>query len=132
VTTLRAAAIVTWAYAAGFGLSTIPVALYLKQRGRLPTFFDLFEMYGGPWSGRVSNGTLVLRLVAFLVVAALVAWAAWLVWNGSRTGAILILALLPVEVVFWIGFALPIPWVLGAARIILLLLGWKSLSAGSA
>jgi hypothetical protein len=130
VTTLRAAAIVTWVYAAGFGLSAIPVAVYLRQRGRLPTFFDMFEMYGGPLSARVSRGTLELLLISFLVVALVVAWTAWLVWSGSKTGAILALALIPIEIVFWIGFALPIPWLLGAARVILLVLGWKSLSRG--
>ena len=125
---LRATAIVTWIYAAGFGLSTIPVAIYLRQRGRLPTFFDMFEMYGGPWSARASQGTFELLLIAFLVVMLIVAWTAWLVWNGSTTGAILALALIAIEIVFWIGFALPIPWLLGAARVVLLLLGWKSLS----
>jgi hypothetical protein len=59
-------------------------------------------------------------LIAFLIVALAVAWAAWLVWKGSRVGGILALVLLPVEAVFWIGFALPIPWVLGAARAVLL------------
>jgi hypothetical protein len=44
----RIAAVLTWVYAAGFGISTIPVALYLARRGTLPTFFGLFEMYGGP------------------------------------------------------------------------------------
>jgi len=52
----RIAAVLTWVYAAGFGISTIPVALYLAQRGTLPTFFGLFEMYGGPWSSRFSRG----------------------------------------------------------------------------
>ena len=130
MTTLRAAAIVTWVYAAGFGLSAIPVAAYLRQRGRLPTFFDMFETYGGPWSARVSNGTFELLLIGFLVLMLIVAWFAWLVWNGSRTGAILALATIPIEAVFWFGFALPIPWLLGAARVALLLLGWKALSRG--
>ena len=119
-----------WFYAAGFGLSTIPVAIYLRQQGSLPSFFGLFEMYGGPWSARLADDAFVLRLIAFLVVLLVVAWAAWLVWNGSKAGAVLSLALLPIEAVFWLGFALPIPWVLGAARVILLLLGWKSLSRG--
>jgi hypothetical protein len=130
VTTLRAAAIVTWGYAAGFGLSAIPVAIYLQQRGHLPSFFGLFDMYGGPWSARLLDDAFVLRLIAFLTVTLVVAWAAWLVWNGSQAGAILALALLPIEAVFWLGFALPIPWLLGAARVILLLLGWKALSRG--
>ena len=119
-----------WFYVAGFGLFTIPVAIYLQQRGRLPSFFGLFDMYGGPWSARLLNDALVFRLIAFLGVTLIVAWAAWLVWKGSKAGAVLSLALLPIEAVFWLGFALPIPWVLGAARVVLLLLGWKSLSRG--
>jgi hypothetical protein len=130
VTNLRGAAILMWAYAAGFGLSTIPVAIFLQQRGRLPSFFGLFDMYGGPWSTRLLDDAFVLRLIAFLVVMLVVAWAAWLVWNGSKAGAVLSLALLPIEAIFWLGFALPIPWLLGAARIVLVLLGWKALSRG--
>ena len=123
----RIAAIVTWIYAAGFGLSTIPVAVYLLQRDRLPTFFGLFEMYGGPWSGRVTHASFAVLLMAFLVVNAVVAWAAWLLWGGSRSGAILSLALLPVEGVFWVGFALPIPWLVGVARVVLIVIAWRSL-----
>ena len=52
----------------------------------------------------------------------------WLVWNGSRAGAMLSLALLPVEAVFWLGFALPIPWMFGVARVAFLALAWKSLN----
>jgi hypothetical protein len=122
------AAVVTWIYAAGFGLSTIPVALYLRKRGTLPTFFGMFEMYGGPWSARVTDTTFVMLLMAFLVVCAVVAWAGWLLWGGSRVGAIFALALLPVEAVFWIGFALPIPWLVGLARVVLIALAWKSLT----
>lgn len=123
----RIVAVLTWVYAAGFGISTIPVALYLAQRGTLPTFFGLFEMYGGPWSSRFSHRTFVWLLIAFLIVAVAVAWAAWLVWKGSRIGGVLALVLLPVEAVFWIGFALPIPWVFGALRPILLVVAWQSL-----
>lgn len=128
MTNARVAALVTWVYAAGFGLSTIPVALYLRWRGQLPTFFDLFEMYGGPWSARLAQSTFIGLLVAFLAVNAVTAWAAWLLWNGSKPGAVLSLALLPVEAVFWVGFALPIPWLLGAVRVVLIVLAWSSLA----
>jgi hypothetical protein len=121
------AAVVTWIYAAGFGLSTIPVALYLRQRGKLPTFLGAFEAYGGPWSPRVTDTTFVVLLMVFLVVCAAAGWVGWLLWGGSRLGAILGLALLPVEAVFWIGFALPIPWLLGLARVVLIALAWRSL-----
>jgi hypothetical protein len=40
----RAAAAVTWVYAAGFGGSTVPVSIYLLKRGSLPSFFGLFDM----------------------------------------------------------------------------------------
>src|SRR5918996_2870892 len=73
-------------------------------------------MYGGPWSSRVSERTFVWLLIAFLIVALAVAGAAWLVWKGSRVGGVLAMVLLPVEAVFWIGFALPISWGLRAAR----------------
>ena len=123
----RIAAVVTWVYAGGFGLAAIPVAVYLKRRGSLPTFMGAFEMYGGPWSARVTDATFVVLLMAFLVVCAAAGWMGWLLWGGSRLGAILGLALLPVEAVFWIGFALPIPWFLGLARVVLIALAWNSL-----
>ncbi len=120
-------ALLIWAYAAGFAVPVAYVAPYLVRNGRLPTFFDLFPMYGGPWSTRVGTGTFVALLISFAALALAVAWAGWLVWQGSRTGAVLSLALLPVEAVFWIGFALPIPWALGIARVVFLALAWKSL-----
>ncbi|MBM7506102.1 hypothetical protein ACFPER_03215 [Agromyces aurantiacus] len=125
----RVDAIVTWAYAAGFGLPTIPIAVYhLRTAGRLPTFFGMFEMYGGRWSARYEPGAFAALLMGFLLVAAAVAFSGWLLWQGFRAGAVLNLALLPAEAVFWIGFDLPIPWVLGAARVVLALLAWSSLS----
>jgi hypothetical protein len=128
MTYARVAAVLTGVYAAGFGLSTIPVALYLRGRGQLPTFFDLFEMYGGPWSARLAQSTFIGLLITFLAVNAVTAWAAWLLWNGSKPGAVLSLALLPIEAVFWVGFALPIPWLLGAVRVVLIVLAWSSLA----
>ena len=121
----RAAAILTWVYAAGFGVPAVPVAIYLNERGTLPEFMGLFPMYGGPWSSRFPDDTVVLLLIAFLLVALIVALSARLVWKGSRAGLILNLSLLPVEAVFWIGFALPIPWVVGVARVGLVASAWK-------
>jgi hypothetical protein len=57
------------------------------------------------------------------------AWSAWLLWNGSRTGAVINLLLLPVEAIFWIGFALPIPWVIGITRVVLIAVAWSSLTS---
>ena len=123
----RIDAVLTWVYAAGFGLPAIPIAVYHLDTGGLPRFFDLFAMYGGPWSEQFSVGVFAALLIAFLLVLMVSAFAAWLVWRGSRIGAILSLALLPVEIVFWLGFALPVPWAFGVARVVLLLLAWRGL-----
>jgi hypothetical protein len=127
VTALRAEAVLTWLYAAGFGIAAPIVAVYVRRHGRLPRFFDLFDMFGGPWWERVRHGTFERLLVAFFSVAALASWAAWLVWDLQLAGAILTLAVLPVEAIFWFGFDLPIPKVFGAARLVLLVVGWSAL-----
>ncbi|MGH2604262.1 MAG: hypothetical protein ACRDJ9_33355 [Dehalococcoidia bacterium] len=85
-------------------------------------------MYGGPWSVPFDEGKLLLLLTGFLVVTLAAAWAAWLVWNGSMLGGVLGLALLPAEAAFWYGFALPVPWLLGFARVILVIAAWRTLS----
>jgi hypothetical protein len=112
----RAAAVVTWSYVAGFGVATIPVTLYFRQNGRLPSFFGLFDMMAGPWSERQSADRFTASLGAFVAVSAVGAYSGALMWRERRGGRAMNLALLPVEAVFWTGFALPIPWLLGAAR----------------
>ncbi|MFN8233448.1 MAG: hypothetical protein U0V56_08270 [Actinomycetota bacterium] len=128
MTALRLEAALTWLYAAGFGGATLPVAVFLLWRGRLPSFFGLFDLYDGPWRTRVGDGTFVWLLVGFLLTTAAAAWAAWLVWNGSKVGGVRTLLLLPAEAVFWFGFDLPIAKAIGVARIVLLAIGWSSLS----
>ena len=120
-------AVLTWFYAVAFGITAVPVALYVLRRGTLPEFFGLFPMYGGPWFSRLGHGMFALLLIAFLVVTLVASWAAWLVWDGSQAGAVLGLLLFPVEAVFWVGFALPIPWIFGIARAAFLALAWRSL-----
>lgn len=126
----RTAAVLTWVNSAAFGIPAVPVSAYLLRNGNLPWFLDLFPMYGGPWSSSLDVGMMVALLMTFLIVNVFAAWAAWLVWKGSKFGAALGLLLLPVEAVFWFGFALPIPWLIGAARAVFL--AGAFLSGGSA
>ena len=123
----RTAAVLTWIYAAGFGIPAIPVAVYLWQNGFLPSFLGLFPVYGGPWSARFEDGTVAALLIAFFFVTLAVAWSAWLLWKGTKTGGVLGLVLLPVEAVFWYGFALPFPLLIGLARAALIAVAWRSL-----
>ena len=84
-------------------------------------------MYGGPWPARLSDTTLVSLLLGFLAVTLVAAWSAWLLWGRRKIGAVLNLALLPVEAVFWIGFALPLPWLIGIARVAMVAGAWRQL-----
>jgi hypothetical protein len=105
-----------WITGLGFGLPGVYGIAHLARTGRIARFMG-FPAYGeGPFE-RVGVRTSVPLLSAFVGVCAAECFAGRLVWRGRRSGAVLGLALLPVEVVFWIGFALPIPPVFAAARI---------------
>jgi hypothetical protein len=125
-TPARAFAMVTWVYVAGFGSASVPVAASLLETGQLPSFFGIFRMYAGPWSVGASPRTLLVLTTAFFALTLTAAWAAWLVRRGSRAGAVLASALLPVEALFWYGMSLPIPWLLGVARSLLLVAAWRN------
>jgi hypothetical protein len=58
---------------------------------------------------------------------ALAGWSAWWVWRDRKSGAVLNRSLLPIEAIFWLGFALPFPWLFGIARAVLLAASWRSL-----
>ena len=55
-------------------------------------------------------------LSTFVAVCAAECVAGGLLWHNRRSGAVLSLALLPVESGFWVGFALPIPPAFAAVR----------------
>lgn len=126
-TSARAAAIVTWVYAAAFGLPAIPIAVFAVRERSLPWFLDLFPMYGGPWSAAGRWTAFAWLLVAYFVLMLVVAFAGVLLWRGRRAGAILTLALIPVEAIFWWGFALPFPPLLGVVRVALAGVAWRRL-----
>jgi len=124
----RAAAVVTWVYAAMFGVPAVPVAMFLAENGRLPSLWGLFDMYAGPWSSRFLDEQLITRLHVYAGLTLAAVLSGMLLWARRRTGAVLNLVLLPVEAVFWIGFALPIPWLFGVARVALAAWAWPELS----
>lgn len=127
----RAAALVTWVYVAMFGIPAVPVVIFLAENGRLPSLWGLFQMYGGPWSSSYLDDRLTVLLLVFLGVTLTAAVSGLLLWTNRRVGAVLNLALLPVEAVFWLGFALPVPWLFGIARVVLTVRAWPLLSRGT-
>jgi hypothetical protein len=128
MTRSRTAAVVTWAYAASFGVPAVPVAIFLAEKGRLPSFWGLFDVYAGPWSSRLPDDRVIARLLVYSGVVLAAALSGRLLWEGRKAGAVLNLGLLPVEAVFWVGFALPVPWLVGTARLVLVVRAWPELS----
>jgi len=105
----RTAALVTWTYAAMFGVPAVPVAIFLADKGRLPSLWGLFDMYAGPWSTRFADDRVIALLLVYFGLVLAAVWSAWLLWETRKAGAVLNLGLLPVEAVFWVGFASPFP-----------------------
>jgi hypothetical protein len=127
LTAVRGAAVAFWLIAAGFGLFAIPAAAYLLEHRELPMTMFGFRAFGGGWFERFSPEVFAVLLGMFVGLSAVEAFAGWLLWNGSRAGGILTLVLLPLEIVFWSGFAVPIPPIAAAIRLGLLAVGWSAL-----
>jgi hypothetical protein len=126
----RAAAIVCWVYAACWGLPAIPVGVFIMREHRLPWLWGLFPMYGGPWRRPLSEAGFLATLAGFFVLCTVMSVGAWRLWTGRRSGAVVVLATLPVEAIFWWGYALPIPPLFGLVRLVLVVAAWPGLGRG--
>lgn len=112
---MTAAGILSIFLGLGFGLPGIAGMLHFAQHHAVWTFMG-FPTYGnGPFE-RFGIATSVPLLGAFVVVCAAEGIVGLLLVTGQRSGLWLALGLLPFELVFWIGFALPFGPVLGLIR----------------
>ena len=124
---LRVAAVLLWIAAIGLGVCCV-LAINSLLAGRGIARVMGYPTYGeGPFERHGIPSTVPL-MTAFLIVCILDGVAAWWLWGGQKAGAILALALLPFEAVFWWGFALPYPPPLALARTILIVLNWRALT----
>jgi hypothetical protein len=127
---VKLAAVLSILVGLGFGLPCAYGIWYFSRAGEVWTFLG-FPTYGeGPFEA-IGIQTTVLLLPAFLVVCGLEVVMGWLLWRGLRAGAVLAVALLPLEFAFWVGFALPLGPPLGLARAILVIMRWSSFTRPS-
>lgn len=112
---IRAAAVCSLVLGLGFGLPGAYGAWYYARHGEVWTFLG-FPTYGGGPFERWGLPTSVGLLLGFAVVCAAEVVVGVLLWRGAVSAPGLALVLLPVELVFWIGFALPVGPLLGLAR----------------
>ena len=87
----------------------MPCAQYLLRNGRLTSFVGRFRMCQGPAFAWFAPDDFAVLLCLFALISLLESGVGVLLWNGSRPGAILSSVLLPVEIAFWLGFALATP-----------------------
>lgn len=123
---LRAASVLLAFTGLAFGLPALWGMKSLAAGEGVPLVFG-FPAYGGGGFARAGIDSTVPLVGAFLAVCVAEIVAAWLVWHGQVMGGWLALLLMVPGAVFWWGFDLPFPWVLGAARTLLLWYGWGAL-----
>lgn len=105
----------------GFGLPCLFGIRHFVRTGEVWTFMG-FPTYGkGPFE-RIGIPTSTPLLVVFLAVCLAEVVIGGMILTDAPSARVLALALLPVELVFWIGFALPLGPPLGIARAALVLL----------
>lgn len=111
----KAAAVCSLVLGLGFGLPGAYGAWYYARHGEVWTFLG-FPTYGeGPFE-RWGLATSVALLLGFVAVCAAEVVVGALLWSDATIAPWMALSLLPVELVFWIGFALPFGPLLGLAR----------------
>lgn len=125
-TMIKIASACAWMQGIGFGLPCIYGIWHLAKRKSIATFLG-FPTYGhGPFE-RIGVTTTVPLLTAFLLVCALECVCGWGLWNSNKGSAIVSFAILPVEILFYAGFALPFGPPVMILRIVLLVIAWAAL-----
>jgi hypothetical protein len=125
----RIAALLLWIVGVGWGIiGGTWLIWWMLVRGRLPVLPLIGEPNSGPFYANFSHGVFVVLLAASVGLGIVQVGAGWLLWNGERAGGLLQFGLLPIEALFWYGFALPIPPFLAIARVVLVILAWSGLS----
>ncbi len=116
----QAAAILAWISGLGFGLPAVFGLRYFVQSGEVWTFMG-FPTYGGGPFERWGIPTSVPLLAGFIAVCAAELVVGVFLWSGLSIGLWLALAILPFELIYWIGFALPFGPIVGAFRTVLVI-----------
>jgi hypothetical protein len=125
---LKAAGVLAWLSGLGFGLPCVYAIWHLVRHGEIARVLG-YPTYGEALFERIGLRTTVPLLLAFLLVCVADCAAGWLLWEEHQLGAVLGVALVAAEAVFWIGFALPYGPPIAVARAALIVAGW--VGAGS-
>ena len=112
----RAAGVLALLLGLGFGIPGVIGTRHFVQHHEIWLFLG-FPTYGGGAFERAGIPTTVPLLAGFVVICAAEVGLGALLLAGWRPALWLSLVLLPFELAYWTGFALPYGFVLGAARV---------------
>lgn len=122
---IKIASFCLWFAGLGFGLPCIYGIWHMMNGKGIATFMG-FPTYGlGPFE-KIGVHTTIPLLFGFLFVCALECFAGWGLWNGDKGIALISMAIIPLELMFYIGFALPFGPPVLLLRVVLLILSWRS------
>ena len=124
--TITLAAILYCWFGLSFLVSSLLIVISTLRNGQLPVVLGI-EMLAGPLLQRFGRDAVLAATVPWGVVNVLEMLAGYWLWRSRKHGGKLALALFPVGMVFWIGYALPIMVLIGPLRMMLVASGWKSL-----
>jgi hypothetical protein len=111
----RAAAASAWAAGLGFGPLGAYGTAYFAEHHEVWHFMG-FPTYGGGPFETIGITPSVPLLTGFVAICAAEVVAGWMLWADRPYAPRLSFALLPLEMTYWIGFALPVGPVLGLIR----------------
>jgi len=121
----QVAAVLAWFSGPGFGVPALLGLRYFMREQTVWTFMG-FPTYGGGPFERWGLPTSTGLLIAFAAVCAAELVVGFFLWTGRPVGHWLAIGLLPVEMFFWIGFALPFGAVIGLIRTVLVVLAMRA------
>ena len=128
---MKATALLAWAPGLGFGLPCVYAIWHVANRGQIWTFLG-YPTYGAGLFESIGIKTSVAFFVAFLLVCAAELVVGSMLWRKHGAGLVCALTLLPIELVFWVGFLLPFGPPFGLARTALVLTAWPRRRSQSA
>ncbi|PXY31131.1 hypothetical protein [Prauserella muralis] len=121
----KAAALLAWVLGLGFGVPGVVAIWHFARDGAVWTLLGLPTYGHGPFEA-IGLPTSIPLLAAFVVVCVAEVVTGGLLWAGRRSGVVLSFAVVPFELAFWIGFALPFGPPVGLLRVVLVLLGLRA------
>ena len=123
---IKAASICLWISGLGFGIPGVYGIWHFLKIKTIASVMG-FPTYGNGPLEKIGIHTTAPLLIGFVLLCSLECICGWGLWNAEKASAILSLAIIPVELFFFIGFALPFGPPFIVIRCVLLLLAWSSL-----